>query len=246
MYCPNRITHTVKQGDTPARLARQYNTTIDRILAENPNLNPTSMHIGDQVIICPNSANAPQQSDQSSRFTAKQINLMNMFRMLWEQHIMWTHAVVTSIASSLPDDSVVTARLLKNPKDMASVFRRFYGDAVANNLEKLFTEHLTIGKQYLIALKNQSSDAEQINKQWHENADQIAAYMSSINPYYDQNEIRNMYYEHLKLVANQGIARDYGNYPADVEAYDTGEQHALKMADEFTRGLIRQFPQKFQ
>ena len=40
-------------------------------------------------------------------------------------------------------------------------------------------------------------------------------------------------------------ARLARNYPADIKAFDQVEQEALSMADYFSSGIMRQFPQRF-
>ena len=36
MYCQNRIVHTIQQGDSLYRLARQYDTTVTELILGNP------------------------------------------------------------------------------------------------------------------------------------------------------------------------------------------------------------------
>lgn len=51
-----------------------------------------------------------------------------------------------------------------------------------------------------------------------------------------------MWHEHLSLVKSQAVARLNKDYASDIAFYDEGEKLILKMADEFTMGIIRQFP----
>ncbi|MDP9237316.1 MAG: LysM peptidoglycan-binding domain-containing protein [Chloroflexota bacterium] len=46
-------TYTVVGGDIPETIAAKFGITIDELLAANPTLNPTSMHIGDVLVIPP-------------------------------------------------------------------------------------------------------------------------------------------------------------------------------------------------
>ena len=46
------------------------------------------------------------------------------------------------------------ARLLENPKDIADVFRKYYGNNIANTIQKLLTEHLVIGGDLIVAIGN--------------------------------------------------------------------------------------------
>lgn len=47
---------------------------------------------------------------------------------------MWTRMLLISIAENLKDLDATQARLLENPKDIANIFRRFYGNVVANKI----------------------------------------------------------------------------------------------------------------
>ena len=43
--------HTIVSGDTLFRLAIAYNTTVNRIMAANPNINPYALRIGSRIVI---------------------------------------------------------------------------------------------------------------------------------------------------------------------------------------------------
>ena len=53
MYCQNRIVHTIQQGDSLYRLARQYDTTVTELILGNPGVNPYNLQIGMKLQICP-------------------------------------------------------------------------------------------------------------------------------------------------------------------------------------------------
>lgn len=82
---------------------------------------------------------------------------------------------------NLADLEPTKARLLKNPKDIADVFRKYYGNNVASTIEKLLTEHLVIGGDIIVALKNGNQKlADELNKKWYKNADDMAVAFKSI------------------------------------------------------------------
>jgi len=166
---------------------------------------------------------------------------------LWEQHVFWTRLFLISVAENLQDLEPTKQRLLRNPKDIANVYRVYYGDDIANNIEELITEHLEIGGNLIVALKNNdSSKAEMLDNQWHQNADDIAKYFNSFNPYYGEKEVREMFYEHLRLTSIEVGARLNKQYEQDIKAFDTIEQEALMMAKYFSDGIIMQFPEYFK
>jgi LysM repeat protein len=49
-------TYTVQEGDIPVTIAQKFGITVQALLAANPRLDPTHMHIGDVIIIPPKPA----------------------------------------------------------------------------------------------------------------------------------------------------------------------------------------------
>ena len=92
-------------------------------------------------------------NNMSPWVSINEVRLLEQMNLVWEQHIMWTRMLLISIAENLRDLDATQTRLLRNPKDIANVFRTFYGNEVAAEIQRLLTEHLTIGKELIVALK---------------------------------------------------------------------------------------------
>ncbi len=147
---------------------------------------------------------------------------------------MWTRMLLISIAENLKDLEATQTRLLRNPKDIADVFRPYYGNNVANEIQRLLTEHLAIGKDLIVALKNKNQEqANLLSTKWYKNADEMADAFSSINPFYLREEVRRMFYSHLKLTTEEVNARLRGDYVADINAYDMVQKEILNMSHFF-------------
>ena len=233
----NPILYTIRPGDTLYKLAMQYGTTVQSIIDANMALNPYNLRVDQQIYIYPN---------HEYWISMNQVQLLKQMNLVWEQHIMWTRMLLISIADNLKDLEATQARLLRNPKDIADVFRRFYGIAVANKIQQLLTEHLVIGKDLIVALKNKNQEeATKLNTKWYQNADEMAEAFSSINPFYPREEIRNMLYEHLRLTTNEVNYRLQGNYVEDINSYDMVQKEILKMSQFFVNGIVKQFPNLF-
>lgn len=241
MYNSQPMTYTIQPGDTPYKLAKTYGTTASQILAMNPTMNPNNLQIGSKILI-PYNAN----NNYNDRSNTKQTALINDMRLVWEQHVYWIRMLLISIADKLNDQTPTTDRLLRNPGDIANIFNRYYSSNVANLIQQLLTEHLQIGADLITALRdNQHNKANELTQQWYQNADKMADAFSSINPHYNRQTIQSMLYRHLDLTTQQVVKRLAGDYEGDIMAFDLVELEALEMADMFTNGIIRQFPQSF-
>ena len=174
------------------------------------------------------------------------VNLKMDERKLWIDHVTWTRSFIVSDLASLPDKSIVLQRLLKNQDDIGTSIKPYYGEEAGNKLAKLLRDHISIGGQVVDAAKsNNKTDLDKYNKLWYKNADDIADFLSSSNPNLSNSELKDMLHKHLEFVTNQVVARINKNWKADVDAYDKGEDHMIKLAGVLSEGIIKQFPEKF-
>ncbi|NLT15420.1 MAG: acetylglutamate kinase [Clostridiales bacterium] len=168
--------------------------------------------------------------------------MRDSLRTLWEQHVFWTRLFIISAAFSLPDLDLVTKRLLRNPKDFQEALKPFYGDETASRFATLLTDHLKIAAELVNAAKagdnNAAADAE---KRWYANADDIAAFLASVNPFWSEREWRAMLYEHLALTKTEAVDMLTKKYAESITTFDAIEKQALEMADTMANGMARQF-----
>jgi len=218
------------------------------ILQHNPKLNPYNLHIGTRLLICPGEGFRMETSTPSSASMncALQLALINDMRLAWSQHVYWTRLLLISIAQRLQDETDVASRLLENPYDIAEIFARYYPPAVTKQIASLLTEHLQIGAKLITALRDQeTTQADELTRAWYRNAEQMSAAFSALTPHYTYDALREMFDTHLALTTKEVQMHLLGNYPADIAAFGQVEKEALRMADYFSYGLMRAFPQKF-
>lgn len=170
------------------------------------------------------------------------VMLNNTIRELWQEHILWTRLFIISSVSELADLELVTERLLRNPQDFGKVLRIFYGKDIVDKFVNLFTDHLLIAADLVnYAKAGDNQGAEKARKEWFANADEIAAFLASINPHWSQSEWRRMLYDHLEKTEMEAVFRLTQRYAEDIANYENIESMAMMMADEMTNGIIKQF-----
>jgi hypothetical protein len=177
-----------------------------------------------------------------TKITELRISLHN----LWVEHIVWTRQYVVAAAADQPDASFAAERLLKNQEDIGDAIKPFYGDQAGNQLTSQLKDHITIAVELLEAAKSGNSTAlERIEQKWYANADEIATLLSAANPNWTKEDMLSMLNEHLSLTKTEAVARLTGDYATDVTTFDALYKHAISMADEFTVGIVKQFPEQF-
>lgn len=188
-----------------------------------------------------------QALEPSKDVQSSYCDLRMLQRRLWIDHVSWTRSVIISDLSSLEDKGIVLERLLKNQDDIGSSIKPFYGEEAGNKLALLLREHINLAVKVTDAAKSgNKADLTKYNKLWYENADDIAKFLSSANPNYSYETLKDMLHKHLQFVTDQVVARLNKDWNADVAAYDKGENHMIMFADMIADGIIKQFPQKFK
>jgi hypothetical protein len=167
----------------------------------------------------------------------KRAELRESMRVVWLQHVYWTRMLLISIAERLDDEADVTARLLQNPADIADVFARFFSYHVCE-VEALLTEHLQIGAELITALRDGSSNADELDKSWYINAEKMAKALNRMNPCYNFYDWKQMLFTHLDLTKEEVAARLAKKYKKDIAAFDAVEKEAILMADMLSCGII--------
>lgn len=235
----NPILYVIKPGDTLFNLANKFGVSVQDIINSNVAIDPYNLRVGQQIYIYP-------RLPSNYWWSIRQVDLLKRMNLAWEQDIMWTRMLLISIAEDLKDLDATEKRLLQNPKDIADIFRRYYGNTTANKIENLLTEHLAIGKDLIVALKNNNQKlAKELTEKWYNNADEMAEAFSSINPFYPKEKVRDMLYDHLELTTDEVTARLRKDYTADIAAFDKVQQEILKMSQFFVEGIFKQFPNAF-
>lgn len=190
---------------------------------------------------------SPMRSKENPVHTKSQCALHEAERRLWMDHVSWTRNYIVSAIASQKDQNDVLERLLRNQDDIGNSIKPYYGEEAGKQLTTLLREHIQLAGQVLDAAKNNNSaDLDKYNTLWYENADKIAVFLSSANPHYSEKELKNMLHQHLQFVTDQVVARLKNDWPADMKAYEKGEDHMVHFADILADGIIAQFPEKFK
>lgn len=177
----------------------------------------------------------------------KTTDLMLRNRELWTDHVLWTRNYIISNISNLEDKNTVLERLLKNQDDIGNALEPYYGKENAKKLSGLLREHISLAGQVLEAAKSgNKEDLNKYNTQWYKNADDIATFLSSLNPKLSKDNIKEMLNVHLQLVTDQVVANLNKKYDEDIIAYDKGQAHMTHFADIISESIIKQFPEKFK
>ncbi len=174
------------------------------------------------------------------------MSLKLAMRKLWSDHVFWTREYVVAAIVETSNANEAAARLLRNQEDIGNAIVPFYGQAAGTKLTELLKQHI-IGAVDLVAAAK-SGDQKKFDvadKNWTQNADEIAAFLSGANPNWPKKDVTDLLYLHLKLTKEEATAVLTKKWEDAVKKFDEIFTEIIVLADALTDGIVKQFPKKF-
>ena len=116
--------------------------------------------------------------------------------------------------------------------------------ALGSSMRKLWEDHVTWTRLFIIAAEAGSPDADATAKRLLQNQTDIG---DAIKPLYGDaagTQLTALLRTHI-LTAGEAVDHLKGNFAADVADYDKVHVQILGMADMLTAGIVAQFPSQF-
>ena len=177
----------------------------------------------------------------------RQAELFGEMRSIWQNHVWQDREATIAIINNLPSTQSSVDFALTTPVILGDLYSRYYSDRSAKKIEDTFAQHIKIaGSIVTAATAHDQAQLETLTKQWYQNADEFAKVLASLNPHYNEDEIRKMMYEHLRLILLMVSQIVNGKYSEGVNTFKQILKEAQEMADYLSKGLIAQFPDKFR
>src|SRR5688572_10525674 len=129
-------------------------------------------------------------------------------RKLWADHVVYTRNYIVAAVANDPGASAVATRLLRNQDDIGNAIVPYYGSAAGSRLTALLKDHINIAVELVSAAKaSDNAKLTDADKRWHQNAVDIATFLSGANPNWQRESLRMMLDEHLRLTTEEAKAR---------------------------------------
>jgi hypothetical protein len=178
---------------------------------------------------------------------ARVAEMQQNLRDLWVGHIFWVRHVVSNIATNEPEErGAAEQEVVANTKQIASVMTPYYGEVASEKFYSLLDNNIRAVREYSeAALAGDKRQQDSALAYLASNADEIADFLSHLNPYLQKDIVRGLiaaHGAHHVLQINQYKAKDYAPL---VATWPMMRQHIYVIADTMTTALAKQFPDKF-
>lgn len=173
--------------------------------------------------------------------TYDQMNQIYEIRMFWFELATWIRAYMLSRYAGLGNEAEVLNRLKQVPVNYTNMLKRIFGanGKIERDLE-LINTYIDLIVQLISA--HQEGDADEINRitrLLYQNVDERAAFLASVNPFWDEMEWRTRLYGHLRSTIDESTTFLAKDYARNLDIFSTLLDQADSTSDYYARGLFQ-------
>jgi hypothetical protein len=166
-------------------------------------------------------------------------NLLFSVRSLWRDMVTWGRAYMVSRFAGLSSSDVEFNRLYQIPQEFGNIMQVIFGYDNAQKFVQYISQQIVLIRSMVEAqMAGDVNLANQLIRQLYSLADERASFMTSINPFWDLTDTRNLIYNFLQLTIEEITAFLSGDYQRDIDIYDRLLHHTDNMGDYLTQGII--------
>ena len=183
---------------------------------------------------------------QDNLITYGQMNLIFQSRTLWRDLVMWSRIYLNSRLAGIGPLEDVYNRIYRIPLEFGNIFRLIFGNQAAEVVIQQLSSNVVLYRQLVEAMITGNNEAAAtITQELYKNADERAAYMASINPFWDETQWRNLIYNFYTF-SFQEIISILTNDPKNIGLFDRFMQYTDAIGDYFAQGLFNYMTYKPQ
>jgi len=132
---------------------------------------------------------------------------VNDIQNLFKAHGLLLNQIIEAAYNNKPqtDIDIIKNALLSNAQDIATYLTYFCGKSAGQKFEPLFDNHISLGGEYINAVKNHLP-TEEITQKALKNGDDLAAFFYELFPTISKNVWQKMWEDHVKMEAEQADA----------------------------------------
>jgi hypothetical protein len=168
-------------------------------------------------------------------------------RRVWDDQAIYTRNFIVSTLAMQEDQGPVTQYLIDHQDVIAAAIEPFYGKEASERLAVLLREHVILTADLVRTISE--GDIERIPRlraYWFDNVEQIATYLSTLNPRWNKRQLEDSFTRYLDLTMDEIEGRSIRNWDWDVAAYERVGNHTARLADFLSNGIVKQFPERFR
>ena len=181
---------------------------------------------------------APQEGLQC--ITYDEMNTIFNIRMFWFELVTWVRRYMLSRYIGIGDEEAVYERLKQVPIDYTNYLGSVFGEEIAVEHLRELNRYIELMDAFITAqMEGNVEELNRITQLLYENADRRAANITSVNPFWEEEEWRNRLYTNLKFTIESSTSLLRGDYETNINIYSRLLDLAESTSTYFAQGLFQ-------
>lgn len=180
MYCQNRISYRVQEGDSLYKLAKQFHTTVTELILLNSGVNPYNLQTGMRLTICPGEGYVDEDESKPSEGNTNKPTKTPVGGI-----------VIIPGTTTQPGTTTRPGTTTQPGNNMGVDLRQ--------RMRMAWLNHITLVKFYLISFFENLSSQNAWKDAVYKNAEEILAIFAQYYPASAMQRFRKLFMEHLRL-----------------------------------------------
>ena len=192
MYCQNRISYRVQEGDTLYKLAKQFHTTVTELILLNSGVNPYNLQTGMRLTICPGEGYVDENESKPSEGNTNKPTKTPVGGIVIIPGTTTQPGGTTRPGTTTQPGTATRPGTTTQPENNMGVDLR-------QRMRMAWLNHITLVKFYLISFFENLSSQNAWKDAVYKNAEEILAIFAQYYPASAMQRFRKLFMEHLRL-----------------------------------------------
>lgn len=192
MYCQNRISYRVQEGDSLYKLAKQFHTTVTELILLNSGVNPYNLQTGMRLTICPGEGYVDEDESKPSEGNTNKPTKTPVGGIVIIPGTTTQPGTATRPGTTTQPGTTTRPGTTTQPGNNMGVDLR-------QRMRMAWLNHITLVKFYLISFFENLSSQNAWKDAVYKNAEEILAIFAQYYPASAMQRFRKLFMEHLRL-----------------------------------------------
>ena len=192
MYCQNRISYRVQEGDSLYKLAKQFHTTVTELILLNSGVNPYNLQTGMRLTICPGEGYVDENESKPSEGNTNKPTKTPVGGIVIIPGTTTQPGGTTRPGTTTQPGTATRPGTTTQPGNNMGVDLR-------QRMRMAWLNHNTLVKFYLIRFFENLSSQNAWKDAVYKNAEEILAIFAQYYPASAMQRFRKLFMEHLRL-----------------------------------------------
>ena len=192
MYCQNRISYRVQEGDSLYKLAKQFHTTVTELILLNSGVNPYNLQTGMRLTICPGEGYVDENESKPSEGNTNKPTKTPVGGIVIIPGTTTQPGGTTRPGTTTQPGTATRPGTTTQPGNNMGVDLR-------QRMRMAWLNHITLVKFYLISFFENLSGQNAWKDAVYKNAEEILAIFAQYYPASAMQRFRKLFREHLRL-----------------------------------------------